>query len=74
MRKALKSSLVSSAAGQVANNGPPGGGDTILTVDSPWVARLLVLHREVRNAVAKATRTGTGSRNAKGDEVTRGLA
>jgi myo-inositol-1(or 4)-monophosphatase len=32
---------------------------------------LLVLHRQVRSAVAKADRAGTGSKNAKGDDVKR---
>jgi len=40
-------------------------------VDTPWVERLLTLHRQVRSAVAKADRAGTGSRNAKGDGVKR---
>ncbi len=38
---------------------------------SPWVERLLMLHRQVRSAVAKADRAGTGSKNAKGDDVKR---
>jgi len=38
-------------------------------MDSPWVERLLVLHRQVRSAVAKSDRAGTGSKNAKGDDV-----
>jgi myo-inositol-1(or 4)-monophosphatase len=33
--------------------------------------RLLMLHRQVRSAVAKADRAGTGSKNAKGDDVKR---
>ncbi len=36
---------------------------------SPWVERLIMLHRRVRSAVAKAGRAGTGSKNAKGDDV-----
>jgi len=39
------------------------------SVDSPWEARLLMLHRQVRSAVAKSDRSGTGSKNAKGDDV-----
>jgi myo-inositol-1(or 4)-monophosphatase len=40
-----------------------------LTDDSPWVERLLMLHRQVREAVMESGRAGTGSRNAKGDDV-----
>ncbi len=61
---------MNSAGGQAANIGP-GGGNTARTDDSPWVERLLSLHREVRSAVAKADHAGTGSRNAKGDDVKR---
>ena len=32
---------------------------------------MLMLHRQVRCAVAKADRVGTGSKNAKGDDVKR---
>jgi myo-inositol-1(or 4)-monophosphatase len=35
------------------------------------VERLLTLHRQVRSAVATAGHAGTGSRNAKGDDVKR---
>ncbi len=70
VREALKSSLRNSIDGQAANNGPSGG-NAVLTVDSPWVERLLMLHRQVRSAVAKADRAGTGSKNAKGDDVKR---
>jgi len=35
------------------------------------VERLLTLHRQVRRAVAKADHSGTGSKNAKGDDVKR---
>ena len=66
----LKPSLVNSADDQAANIGP-GGGATARTVGSPWVERLLMLHRQVRSAVAKADRAGTGSRNVKGDDVKR---
>ncbi len=61
---------VNSSGSQAANNGP-GGENTARTVDSPWVVRLLMLHRQVRSAVAKADRAGTGSKNAKGDDVKR---
>jgi len=70
VREALKSSPVNSVDGRTANNGP-GGGDTARTVDSPWMGRMLMLHRQVRRAVAKADRAETGSRNAKGDGVKR---
>ena len=70
MREALKSSLVNSVDGQAASNGPSGE-TTVGIVDSSWVERLLMLHRQVRSAVAKADRAGTGSRNAKGDDVKR---
>ena len=68
VRHALKSSLVNSASGRAANNGP-GGGNTAGKVDSPWVERFLMLHRQVRSAVARADRAGAGTRNAKGDDV-----
>ncbi len=55
---------------QVANNGP-GTENTARTADSPWVERFLMLHRQVRSAVAKADRSGTGFKNAKGDDVKR---
>ena len=55
---------------QVANNGP-GGGNTTRTVDSPWVERLLTLHRQVKDAVAKAGLNAIESKNAKGDDVKR---
>ena len=61
---------MNSLAGQAANNGP-GGGNTIRTVDSPWVERLLTLHRQVRSAVAKAGLEAIGSKNPKGDDVKR---
>jgi len=38
-------------------------------MDSAWAERLLMLHRQVRRAVAKANRAGTGAKNAKGDDV-----
>ena len=56
--------------GQAANNGP-GGGKTTRTVDSPWVERLLTLHRQVKDAVAKAGLEAIESKNAKGDDVKR---
>jgi fructose-1,6-bisphosphatase/inositol monophosphatase family enzyme len=36
---------------------------------SPWVERLLTLHLQVRRAVARTGRAGTGTKNAKGDDV-----
>ena len=57
-----------SSHGQTADNGP-GAGNNARTVDSPWVERFLLLHRRVRSTVAQAGRAGTGSKNAKGDEV-----
>ncbi len=66
----LEQSPVNSFDSQAANNGP-GGGNTAPTVASPWVERLLMLHRQVQSAVAKADRAGTGSKNAKGDDVKR---
>ena len=54
--------------GQVIDN-HSGDVSTARSVDSPWVERLLVLHRQVRSAVAKSDRAGTGSKNAKGDDV-----
>ncbi len=61
---------MNSSDSQAANNGP-GGANAAWTVDSPWMERLLMLHRQVRRAVAKADRAGTGSKNAKGDDVKR---
>jgi len=61
---------VNRADGRVVDNAP-GGVVSAGSVDSPWVARLLMLHRKVRSAVAKADRAGTGSKNAKGDDVKR---
>ncbi len=52
----LEQSPVNSSDSQTANNGP-GGEKTVRTVDSPWVERLLMLHRQVRSAVAKADLT-----------------
>jgi myo-inositol-1(or 4)-monophosphatase len=68
VKSTLKPSLVNSADDQAANIGP-GGGAIARTVDSPWAERLLMLHRQVRSAVAKADRAGTGTKNAKGDDV-----
>ena len=68
MRNSLKLSLVRSADGQAANNGPDGG-NTIQNADSPWAERLLMLYRQVRNAISKDDLARTGSKNAKGDEV-----
>jgi len=54
---------------QIANNGPDGGNTARIVAQQPWAERLLLLHRQVRSAVAKADRAGTGSKNAKGDGV-----
>ena len=68
MRDTLKPSLVNSADSRVTNIGP-GGGSAARIVDSPWVERLLMLHRRVRQAVEKTSRAGAGTKNAKGDDV-----
>ena len=70
MRGHLKRSPVNRVDGQVIDNAP-GEVSTVRNVDSPWVERLLMLHRQVRSAVVKADRAGTGSKNAKGDDVKR---
>ena len=67
-REALKSSLVNSADDRVVNIAPCAG-NAVGTVGLPWAERLLVLHRQVRSAVAKAGSAGIGSKNAKGDDV-----
>ncbi len=54
--------------GQVIDNAP-GDVSTARSVDSPWVELLLMLHHQVRSAVAKSGLAGTGSKNAKGDDV-----
>jgi myo-inositol-1(or 4)-monophosphatase len=59
---------VNRSDGQVIDNAP-GEVSPARSVDLPWEARLLVLHRQVRSAVAKSDRAGTGSKNAKGDDV-----
>ncbi len=56
------------ADGQVIDNAP-GDVSTARNVDSPWVERFLVLHRRVRVAVMESERVGSGTRNAKGDDV-----
>ena len=61
---------MNSSESQVANN-DPGGGNAARIMDSPWEERLLKLHRQVQSAVAKTDRAGTGSKNAKGDDVKR---
>ncbi len=53
---------------QVADNAP-GSVPAARGVDSPWVERLLMLHRRVRDAVMESGRMGSGARNAKGDDV-----
>ncbi len=52
-----------------ATNYGPGGENPAGTTHSAWAERLLILHREVRRAIAKADNAGTGAKNAKGDEV-----
>jgi myo-inositol-1(or 4)-monophosphatase len=61
---------VNSGESQIIDNAP-GNVSTARSADSPWVERLVMLHRQVRGAVATAGRAGTGSKNAKGDDVKR---
>ncbi len=70
MKGNLKRSRVNRADGQVIDNAP-GDVSTARSVDSPWVELLLMLHHQVRSAVAKSDRAGTGTKNAKGDNVKR---
>ena len=51
-----------------AGNGPAGG-NIVLTTDSAWAERLLMLHHQVRDAVMGSGRAESGARNAKGDDV-----
>jgi len=46
-----------------------GSAPTTLNVDSPWVERLLLLHRRVREGVMESGNAESGARNAKGDDV-----
>ena len=69
-RRHIKRSLVNRAGGRFIGNAP-GGVPSARVVEPPWAERLLMLHRQVRSAVAKAGRADTGSRNAKGDGVKR---
>ena len=62
---------MNSSDSQPTNNNGPDIGNNAWTAAAPWVERLLTLHRQVRRAVAKADRSGTGSKNAKGDDVKR---
>lgn len=64
----LKRARVSSRTIQPVGNSPDDG-NIVRAVDSPWVARLRSLHRQVRRTVANAGRIGTGTTNAKGDDV-----
>ena len=59
---------MNSIDGQVIGNAP-GGVSIARCVDSPWVERFLMLHRQVRDAVMVSGRMGSGARNAKGDDV-----
>ena len=68
MRRPLKRSRVNRGDGQVIDN-VSDDVSTARSMDSPWVGRLLTLHRQVRSAVAKSDRAGTGSKNAKDDDV-----
>ena len=68
MRRPLKRSRVNRGDGQVIDN-VSDDVSTARSMDSPWVERLLTLHRQVRSAVAKSDRAGTGSKNAKDDDV-----
>jgi len=47
----------------------PGSVPAAWRIDSPWVERLLTLHCRVRDAVMESRHVGSGSRNAKGDDV-----
>ena len=67
-KRLLKKALVTSPTIQSAGDDLDGG-DVVWAVDSPWVQRLLTLHRQVRLTVSNAGRADTGNRNAKGDEV-----
>jgi myo-inositol-1(or 4)-monophosphatase len=64
LKQAPPSRCVSKPAGN-----SPAGGDIVPTVDSPWVERFLMLHRQVRDAVVKSRRVESGTKNAKGDDV-----
>jgi myo-inositol-1(or 4)-monophosphatase len=66
----LKRPRVNRGERQIIDSTP---GDLVAarSVDSPWVEHLLLLHRRVRAGVAAANRVGTGSKNAKGDDVKR---
>ena len=68
MRRPLKRSRVNRGDGQVIDN-VSDDVSNVRSMDSPWVERLLTLHRQVRSAVAKSDRAGTGSKNAKDDDV-----
>ena len=67
-RRHLKRSLVNRVDDQIADNAS-GSAPTARNVDSPWVERLLMLHRRVREAVMESGGAGSGARNAKGDDV-----
>ncbi len=47
----------------------PGSVHPARSVASPWVERLLMLHRSVRDAVMESERVASGARNPKGDDV-----
>ncbi len=68
MRGSLKRLPANNSASQPAGD-VPAGGNAGRIADSAWVERLLTLHRQVRQAVAKTGRAGAGTKNAKGDDV-----
>ena len=68
MRRPLKRSRVNRGDGQVIDN-VSDDVSNVRSMDSPWVERLLTLHRQVRSAVAKSDLAETGSKNAKDDDV-----
>ena len=64
----LKQAPPSRSVSKLAGNSPTGG-NIVPTMDSPWVERFLMLHRQVRDAVVESRRVKSGARNAKGDDV-----
>jgi len=67
-RRHPKRSLVIRVDGRVVNDAL-GSIHPAQSVDSPWVERLLMLHRRVRDAVKESERAASGTRNSKGDDV-----
>ena len=68
MKGSLKRLPANNSASRPAGD-VPAGGNAGRIADSPWVERLLTLHRQVRLAAANAGREDTGTKNAKGDDV-----